>query len=49
MGGAQSLEALDEMVRCDVCRGSLQDIPSTFEPQKVHPETKDGRLARLVS
>lgn len=52
MGAAQSLETLDDMMRCDGCRGSNKDVPDhemfNVNPPKSNTESKDERLARLV-
>ena len=55
MGAAQSLETLDDMMRCDGCRGSNKDVPDqdifNLNPSKGPKgpaESKDERLARLV-
>jgi hypothetical protein len=49
MGAAQSLETLDDMLRCDGCRGSNKDVPDTDIFSTSKPESKDERLARLVN
>jgi hypothetical protein len=48
MGAAQSLETLDDMLRCDGCRGSTKDVPDNDIFNTPKPESKDERLARLV-
>lgn len=52
MGAQQSLETLDDMMRCDGCRGSNKDVPEhdlfNVNPPKHHTESKEDRLSRLV-
>ena len=50
MGAQQSLEALDDMMRCDGCRGSNKDVPEhdVFNLNAPKSESKEERLSRLV-
>jgi hypothetical protein len=52
MGAQQSLETLDDMMRCDGCRGSNKDTPEhdffNMNPPKHSTESKEERLSRLV-